>query len=66
MKRHQEDMNRLLWTIFESKDPAVKQYVFQILDEEMDKAHERRYSRARSSSTCSLPRCSRPWPRSIR
>ena len=42
MKRHQEDMNELLLDdIYESKDPAVKQYVFQILDEEMDKAHER-------------------------
>lgn len=42
MKRHQENTNELLLdAIYECKDPAVKRSVFQILDEELDKAHER-------------------------
>lgn len=42
MKRHQENTNELLLDdIYESRDPAVKICVVQIMAEEMDKAHER-------------------------
>lgn len=42
MKRHQENTNELLLDdIYESKDPAVKRYIMQVMKEEMDKAQER-------------------------
>ena len=42
MKRHQEDMNELLLDdIYESRDPVVKRYALQVMEEEMDKAQER-------------------------
>ncbi|WP_241159589.1 hypothetical protein [Desulfovibrio sp. ZJ200] len=42
MKRHQESTAVLLLDdIYESTDPAVKRYIMQIMEEEMDKAQER-------------------------
>ncbi|MGE9986702.1 hypothetical protein [Desulfovibrio sp. SGI.169] len=41
MKRHQENNMLLLDDIYESRDPAVKSYIMQVMEEEMDKAQER-------------------------
>lgn len=42
MKRHQKNTDVLLLDeIYDSKEPAVKFYALQVMEEEMDKAQER-------------------------